>query len=85
MGILKDGPFTFRVLDGLFALVGFLPGFEVHRMAQVFTPAAHHIRYGGGVPSVGITLFLDIGFHPFAFVVGSRSKDFSFLQLSRNL
>ena len=51
MGILEDDPFTFRIFDCLFALVGLLCGLEIYRMPQVFTPAIHNMCYRGIIPT----------------------------------
>ena len=48
MGILKDQPLTFRIMDDLFALVGLLSRLAIDRVPQVLPPAVHDIRYGGG-------------------------------------
>ena len=85
MGVLKDHPLAFRIMDDLFALVGLLPRLEIDRVPQVLPPAVHDIRYGGGIPCVGQTP-LDIACFPApAGIIGGRGQDPSLCQLSCNL
>ena len=69
MGVLKNDPFTFGILNYLFALVGLLGGLEVHRMPQVFTPAIHNSCYRGIVPIIRVTLIFSITGDALTFIV----------------
>lgn len=69
MGILKDDPFTFGILDSLFALVRLLCGLEIHRMPQVFTPAIHNSCYRGIVPIIKVALIFNITGDTLTFIV----------------
>ena len=85
VGILKNLPFAFRIVQGLFTLVGFFTGFEINCVPQVFTPAVHDVGNRRRIPSVRRTFLCDIGCSALARIVSSRSKNFSFRQFSCNL
>ena len=60
MGVLKNYLLFFRILNRLFALVGFPCGLEVYRMAEIIA-VVENVDNGAGQPEAGVLRVIAAG------------------------